>query len=159
MRFPSVDDLPILTPEETASWFYPLFEGRPYTEPFANKVIDIISVEERFWRYMKYVKQTNSVVDIYFDLVASGSVSLPKWSFQIKDQTFSGDNRPSTLSIQIDGMARMRVEPDGEVDIAGDWSSRLSELGKVVKYLLPYMDAIYIVTDEDQASLLLPVEG
>jgi hypothetical protein len=156
MRFPPLDELPPLTAPETESWFYPTFQGRPYTEAFANRVIDFITLEEEFWRHLKYVKQADGYADIYFDLLAYGTLSLPEWSFSIQDQTFEGSNEATTLHVQVDTSALLKMPNEPELMLDGDYSSRISSLGQLVKHLLPYMEAIYIVTDEDQASFLIP---
>lgn len=158
MRFPALDVLPTLTVDETEDWSYPVFEGRPYTKLFANKLVDLSATEDRFWRHLKFVKQYNAFADIYFDLHPHGSLSLPKWSFTVQGHKFESQNTATTLLVKVDKTARLHKEVNSTetITLNGDYSSRLSELGTVVRYMLPYVEAIYIVTDEDQASLIIP---
>lgn len=157
MKFPSLTELPPLTTYETDCWFYPVYEGRPYTKEFANRVIDLIAVEESFWRHLKYVKTQGIIADIYFDLLPYGKLSLQPWSFKLEEQSFEGANEPVTLTVQVGQSANLILESEGaHLQLNGDWSDRQSELGLLVKYLLPYMESIYIVINGDQASFTVP---
>ena len=157
MVFPPIDQLPPLTAQETECWYYPVFAGRPYTAKFANQVIDLITIEERFWRNLKWLRQSGQPADIYFDVLSYGELSLPKWTFSLHGNTLEGTLQPRELVVQLDQTARLKDGTGIEIELQGDWSHRQSSLGQLVRHLLPYMETIYIVTDDDQVSL--PVQS
>jgi len=167
MRFPPLEKLPPLTETERQNWYYPAYQNRPYTPAFANKLVTLNTVEENFWRHLKFLKKHKLPADIYFDLQPYGQQSLPVWKFSLQGESFQALNTPSTIHIEIgDNQSNQKSPPnsprayfqadtDLTINLKGDYSSRQSALGEMLRHLLPYIDAIYIVTDDDQADFLI----
>jgi len=157
MRFPSISQLPLLTAEETADWYYPAYERRPYTSRFANQVIDLITTEEHFWRHLKYLRISGINGNIVIDLQSHGSLSLPRWELEVGGRQFVSVNDNSTVRVALGTQAELQVE-DGTQPVVfrGDWSSRLSEFGQLVHHLLPYMSGLQLITEHDHLSFSIP---
>jgi len=160
MKFPPFEVLPPLSSPELRDWSYPAYEGRPYTKEFANHLIDLIDVEDRLWRHLKHVKAQNGYADVYFDLFDFGKLSLPRWSFKMGGQSFTAETKESTLLVQVDKTARLYSHPEATTYAAfdGDWSSRTSDFGAMVRHMLPYTRQISLATsDNDNIDLNPPL--
>jgi hypothetical protein len=157
MRFPSIDQLPPLTAAETADWYYPAYEHRPYTPYFANQVIDLITVEEHLLRHLKYLRTNGNTGELIVDLQSHGALSLPRWELELAGRQYVSVNEASSFRVTLAAEAQLQNE-DGTaaVTFSGDWGSRLSDFGQLIHHLLPYITTIQLVTNHDQVVFTVP---
>lgn len=63
-------------------FYFPAFEGRPYTSQFAAELLQLTTLYSLFWERIQNAK------DIVLNLYYHGEVSLPKWDFRIGETKF-----------------------------------------------------------------------